>query len=399
MTNGILPYKKDIDLGVNELICQHTLNRNFAKLFANDMALNELYQSVFGSKGISEYIEGEAYDFGHIVWCRKDNDKEGHFLWLLRCTIQGNTLSPYKAFADEKDSTGHYNFQKYGWEDLNEDIDVTKLQLEKSLKTFVNGPMLTHESSQLHKHGKFRDEEDLLSKLATRTFDNIDPNRKKIFFPCVTGVLSADGTILDGSTYRIWDCGIIEFDILFRLGSKGLIDEESGRDVVECNNGDIRFSSAVPGSTTYHNNIDYFYSANDVKVFQNIEGEEVGESVIGDTVQKNRNAYANTYFADINLFPEVLKVNGRTVSSFKDTNYMIFTSGILQECKSKSQMSFGSNVLNFCSKTRTSFTALLVTFPEALPESLPDGRKDEFIKDCGLAANTFHCHIIGKTSS
>jgi len=292
---NILKHVDDVNLAINEYIAQYSVNRNIMKLLDNDKALNQLYIEIFGGLDIAEYVPGRQYSFGKIVWFQ-DRDKK---LWLLQCVLDGTKESPQKAI-DDPDEYGMPNFERYGWEDLNEHVDIMKMGLDVQIGRLVSNNIVEHEENLvLHKFGELT-HASMPHKLLKRDLSNIDPNRETYFFPYKTGHFTTD-SIVNG-TYRVWDCGVIEFNLVFRLGYK--YTDDSGYDVLSCNDFQFKTSSAhMASSEDYQENTKYFYSPNDMKIFKNPDTVEVFSSTIGNLRQHNRNNFVNSYCAKLDFFP------------------------------------------------------------------------------------------------
>lgn len=138
MTNRetVLKHKDDVYVAINELITPYTVNRNIRKLLQNDRELQKLYDRILGGISIREFQKNSItpYQYGEIVWFR-DRDAK---LWLLRNVIQSNGNDPQTPI-DEKESyvNGNPDFQKYGWEDANESVDIKGI-VEKQISQMVS---------------------------------------------------------------------------------------------------------------------------------------------------------------------------------------------------------------------------------------------------------------------
>lgn len=206
----------------------------------------------------------------------------------------------------------------------------------------------------------------------------------------MTGRFS-DDTITSGA-YRVWENGIIEFDLTFRLGYRGR--SKLGYDVLSCNDVGINVSLAKNESQpNYNTNGRYFKSVADMKIFNPPSEVNSGFTSMSDRFMcGNRNEFVNSYSADLNLFPESVRdQHGNRIMQFKDTNYMIFAASPV--CEDKDMMEDAlrqsSNQLTWCNKSRSSVTALFVTF-----RGSSSGLN--FATNAGLASNVVRCHIIGR---
>lgn len=68
MANFVLKNIEDIDVAVNEVITRFSFNRNSRKLLDNDIALAELYDSVFAGLDISTWNRTAVYAHDSLVW-------------------------------------------------------------------------------------------------------------------------------------------------------------------------------------------------------------------------------------------------------------------------------------------------------------------------------------------
>jgi hypothetical protein len=81
--------------------------------------------------------------------------------------------------------------------------------------------------------------ENISDKLMKTDLSNRNLNRRNFQFPYVTGFLpetTNDNVILNGH-YRLYDCGLIEYDIVYRFGYVGREKVDGYEmDVLQCNN-------------------------------------------------------------------------------------------------------------------------------------------------------------------
>lgn len=192
--------------------------------------------------------------------------------------------------------------------------------------------------------------------------------------------LAPDDVILDGCC-RIYDCGLLEYDITYRLGYAGKKQVDGVMaDRILCNVVKLKqYTSATNSSLSRTNVGDYFYSRDDYEIFSRDGGES---SVIGGTIQENRNDFVNAYAGEIR-FPY----------RFADTNYMIFGSGVTSKSRGDLGEVATSNVnkMVYVNKSRQSVTPLYV-MREDLDRMSETGYN---ATHGGLASNSFHCRIIG----
>lgn len=135
----------------------------------------------------------------------------------------------------------------------------------------------------------------------------------------------------------------------------------------------------------YCDNTLYFNSTDDYTIFKyDNTDEDSNFSIVGSSIQRNRNDAVNTYFAKIKFLDNYC---------FKDNKYMVFGSSMLSEFRDSQTASIdpGSNTVTYCNKTRGSITAMLVTFPKDHEYREPGYNA----KNGGIVMNSYHCKIIG----
>lgn len=254
--------------------------------------------------------------------------------------------------------------------------------------------MYQHQSDETyHKFGRMSvnaESDDYYgNKVLYKDMSNISTSRKRIFFPSLQGHFTTDNII--NGTYRVWDNGIIEFDLIFRVGYQ--YTDQDGNQVLSCNN--VTFRQSIgdnDSSTDYQRNTMYFNNNNDMSIFTNQKGMKISESRIGKLIQGNRNDYVNTYFAELKLFQHPMTLpNGTTIRRFKNLDYMIFSDDLVT-CdinNTYNTLENNQNTMVYCNKTTDSITAVYVTTPK-------NGNTDDFGSNGGISTNTFGCHIIGQ---
>lgn len=156
---------------------------------------------------------------------------------------------------------------------------------------------------------------------------------------------------------------------------------------LSCNNVVFEdMSGKSKAALDYCDNAKYFNSTDDFSIFKydNLD-EENNFSIVGSSIQRNRNDAVNTYFAKIKFLDNYY---------FKDDRYMIFGSNVLSEFRDTKTASLdpSTNTIMYCDKSRASVTAMLVTFPKEHDYNKPGYNA----KNGGIAMNTFHCKIIGE---
>ena len=319
-------------------------------------------------------------------------------LYILRCIKDGNrTVVTHNCNINGM-------FDESGWHNEFEQLNILDLGFDVPLDSTILQEISDHQKNkQHHRFGKVSlDEGDvnfLGNKLLSRDIKNLSYNRKHYHFPVQTVQLTPDGTIIKGF-YRRYDSGIIEYDINFRLGYTDEKDPKNfgSRTILRCNDRKLNDFTDILDSATrgaYAENSRYFSGKANKIFLQESEDDSIEPyySVIGTTVQKNRNDYVNTYFAKI-VFP----------IQFSDTNYSIYMSDMLSQTsdmnaqeKGRNIMSqHGSNTMTFCDRTHKSVTAVYVTYPQSNKTDF--GIPGYNAQNGGLICNSFGIHVIGRCS-
>lgn len=373
-----------VDLSNNEPIVTHAINRNLYKLLQNDLELNRVFSSIFGTSIIQEYIEGNTYNFNDVIWFI-DDDKE---LYILRSLSDGNSNRPRKPFLE------------YDWNDETQHIDLVQNGLDTIIRQHQSDHFQKHQTVDIqneetetlyHKYGPLS-QGNIDLKILKNDMSNANANRNSIFYPYKTiSILKEQpelsDVILDGYC-RIWDCGLLEYDITYQFGYAGKeIYNNVEYTTLSCNNLVFEdMSGKSKASLDYCDNAKYFNSSEDFSIFKydNIDDEN-NFSIVGNSIQRNRNDAVNTYFAKIKFLDNYY---------FKNDKYMIFGSNMLSQFRDSQTLNLSpsTNTITYCNKTRASIIAMLVTFPQ-------DRTYKEYgynAKNGGIAMNSYHCKIIGE---
>lgn len=157
MANFVLKNIEDIDVAVNEVITRFSFNRNSRKLLDNDIALAELYDSVFAGLDISTWNMTAVYAYDSLVWYLHSDRS----LWLLRSTMDGN-VGNNPGIAISKSNGKTPDFSSLHWENQNEFIDVLdeKYGILESIRMYVMNMFVKHEQSKpFHRFGSLYDEQ------------------------------------------------------------------------------------------------------------------------------------------------------------------------------------------------------------------------------------------------
>ena len=205
-------------------------------------------------------------------------------------------------------------------------------------------------------------------------------------FPYQTFSLQSDASILKGCCRR-YDCGLIEYDIIFKFGmSNGREDTTKGdKNVLSANNIVLNSFNTVldaGASSSYADNSKYFFGQC-ADIFKIYNDSERNSSTIGPNLQKNRNDIVNTYFAEIKL-PQM----------FYNTNYNVFISDVLSQTSDGKTLNPSPNVMTVCDKAPGSFKVVYITYPLADQTSFNIEGKNT--TSGGLAANSFQCQVVGR---
>lgn len=354
----------NVDVTINELITNYSLNRNFIKLLDNDKKLSKVFiEKLSNVKIITKFVQNIKYKIGQYVWFQTIYNDEP-MLFLLQSIIDNNDNTPVLEIIDNKIS-----FEKTGWKDKNSFVTMFSTLVTGYIKKYIDSKLLpSHEiSSEYHPYGVIKNEDDLNKVILKKDFSNIDINRFSNYFPYETGPLLPDNTISYGY-YRKWDCGLLEYNICFTLGR-----DSTDSNVVKCNNVSILADST--DSEFENNNKRYFRKESDKTIFNVTNSTK--EVTLNGIKQTNRDSIVNSYFSTIN-FP----------IPFVDLNYMIFNSQcvIQQRNTTLKTIDSGVNSLVFINKTKRSISPLYVM----KSYMTADGEKS------GLLVNTFQCNIIGR---
>lgn len=349
----------DIRVAVNEYLTRYSFNRNIEKLLQNDRYLAELYFNTIKSMNTVQYVSGTTYEYNDIVWYKDDATGK---LYILKCIIDENAQRP-----DPND------FISSGWQNQQENIDIFKYNVKNWIYQLLNEKFAEHEKSSRHRFGNT---EDYVNKILKSDLSNVRSDRLTNIFPSKTGKIRPLNDVLDG-TYRVWDCGLLELDILYRMHlSDQIVMNNMSCDVVKANdlalmNGHMR----SPTAGNYNENDNYFNSSDSYDIFRSSNSLS---TLIGNMINTNQHKDTNAYYANI-TFPSIA-FNGQAITGFKDINYMIFASDVLAAGDYDGNIMSNQNSMTYVNKNNYSFTAVYLLHGT----------------DRGLNANSFHCQIVGK---
>lgn len=118
-----------------------------------------------------------------------------------------------------------------GWKDENEIVNILDMGLRSSLRRYLNQVMDDH-IQEKHPLGrieydqrKSNDRDYIDNKLLRNDFSNLATERDTNQFPFKTVFLDKGDVIL-GGFYRLYDNGLIEYDLTFRVGYGRIVQED-----------------------------------------------------------------------------------------------------------------------------------------------------------------------------
>ena len=382
----VLPYTHSLDVGVNEILQRFSFNRSARQLLSGDLALSGLYEQYLDAMNVFEYIKKHKYTNGQLVWVKRSM---GDFkLFLVRCIIDENYSDLQyivdQAYVEGATEQPEPDFDHYGWKNENFDLHIEDYGINERLRRYFVQRFAKHErDDSYHRFGALSGMIDADKKILLADLSNADKNREIIFYPYYTCKLDPDDVILYGY-YRVWDCGTLELDFVYRLGYIGQHGSDGyDVDTVICNN----FSMAR-AEYSNANTSKYFNTVKDRDIFAPLS---CGQSEVDNIMQVNRNDYVNTYAATV-TFPQ-FRFNGKNIN-FVDGQYMIFGSDVMSQDADivQAQIEPSANCMAYCNKSKRGFTALYITYPDKTHFS-----DDKYnAQNGGLVSNSFHCHIVGR---
>ena len=207
----VLPNISNIKVSSNEYLVKYTFWRNLVKLLQNDISLESLYDEISGEIKIGMYSKDKKYKFGDIVWYLYESQE---MIVILRSLFDDNNRYP------EADGL---SFEDNGWETLSLDVDIYSMDVMARLERLVYQAFKSHQDGE-HPFGVLT-RENIDSRFMRADLSNANIKRELFFFPYTTYFLPAkkdDKVILNGS-YRYYDNGLIEYDIIYRFGYVGTV--------------------------------------------------------------------------------------------------------------------------------------------------------------------------------
>lgn len=408
-----------VDIASNEIISPifSEINRNIDKLLSND---NDLYQNskdiytgiyrlmkweknkVYSKNDVVLYqmsyvppTNKEAYDLSVNIATQLNNDEplplsalmeiENIYstttIYCLRSLKNNNTSVPKMTLVDMIPV-----FDASDWKNENTlgsiFTDYGEIYVKYILSQFMDE--MHNSVYKYHKFGQLSAYSEMKQKVLLLDFSNLDSTRKNWFYPTLTEKVEPTTNII-GGTVHIWDCGLLEYDIEYKLGDTktgtAKYNVDGSIDIIthlNANMLDLRRSKLIKDPAAMYDNSDYYLTDNDASIFidENTNGKNktynvnnISQNNVNDTV----NAFAGTLEFPI---------------SFIDTNYMIFgsqpNSTYIVTTDDTSQI-LRPNVNNivYVNKAQKSITALLI-----IPTY--DGIQRV------LGNNRFRCQIIGR---
>ena len=374
--NTDIPMYTKVNVAQNEPMLNQTMNRSICELSFNDDQLSELKKIIFAELNISEYIFGNAYNVGDLVWYKDSNN----VTYLLRCIQQGNSNVPDVSGISQQyfSKKGDELLIKSGWENQNKNLSILDYDIMNLVNENAQALIEQHENDkQMHPFGNLSSLNDRMLK---SDLSNIEKSRKHTFFPYNVKRLQSGIAIITGYQ-RLFDNNIVEYDIVLKLASNQIMSHTAVFENIyslSANNTKFQlFQGVSQTNVSFQLNNNYFSSESDMDIFGI---ENAGSSRCGIILQKNRNDYVNTYTAKVN-FP----------IPFTDLNYMVFSNSILSQTIGSSTMVPSANDITYCDKTRQSITFIDITFPDSTKYGQPGYNSSTG----GLVANSFHMKVIG----
>lgn len=174
-----------------------------------------------------------------MVWLAGDGGETGSY--MLRSLAWNNTEDPNNAFSYPY-VDGSPDFGRFGWKNLNYSSSISASGSYETVQDCVDTAFTSHETDKnLHKYGALSEDPDsddyVFGKLARFDVSNLKEDRENVFFPFQTGHFTTE-SVLNG-IYRIWDNGLLEMDIVFRLGKR---EQGDGSSLIYANDRSFQYS-------------------------------------------------------------------------------------------------------------------------------------------------------------
>lgn len=289
-----------IDVSPNEYVTKFSINRNFIKLIENDIDIAKQISSSGSSDIVQSFATGKTYSKGTYVFYK--TSAESQSLYLLEC--QKTTSKPPATIQNTANETIVINSEDWKIVGIPSSIDRNPVDVAlEHVQTATSSFLSSHQDNdELSAHPT---EELGLSNstIAFTTLENIAEDRDTLFYPNTLKSLTPDNTIV-GGYMRKWDNGLLEYDLIFRVGYFG-DNTDAGYQILSAN---------ILTATQANQNGLYFKNRDDLRIFAQGDDYYV---IVDKTKQVNLNTNVNSYYGQI-TFPE----------EFKDLNYMCFASNV-----------------------------------------------------------------------
>lgn len=384
MTLESIALHTDVGVSPNEPLVNHVLNRSAKKLLENDIELHKLYRAVFNQVNIVDYAHGMTYNAGDLVWHVFNGE-----LYLLKCTVNNNSTTPNIQLDNGRPIESLLKLS--GWEDKNRYLTILDYGIESYLQSLVDIKLDAHQDDpSMHPLGKVsldKDDEHYIGHaLLKKDMSNIDFAHTTTIFPQHVQKLNNGVAVMNGYMRNYGK--VLEYDVIVKLASSSVLNDQhifTSQTGLSANTLKLAMTAGLTqNSVSYQDNGKYFSTSESMDIFAP-ELADTYESRIGMSTQFNRNDYVNTYSAKI-TFPK----------PFADRDYMVFANSVLSQTNGTAGVSGNrclvpsANDIAVCNKTRDSITLVDIVFCQQ--DEQQNGAKAQ---DGGLAANSFHCKVIG----
>lgn len=289
-----------IDVSPNEYVTKYSFNRNFQKLVENDINLSTEVQKHINYSTVNSYIDGKTYYKGECIFYKTSSKSMN--IYALSCAANVTVNAPSSIY----DSAGNLivvNNDKWKIIGICEELSSNPIDFVNEYVQNADKALLMHasdESLSAHPTKKFSASD---STLLFKSLENTHEDRKTFFYPNHLQTLQPDTTIINGYM-RKWDCGLLEYDVIFRVGYFGDTTED-GVSIISAN-------CLKPSRNTQ--NQFYFKNLEDYNIFNQQNDDYVATNRVK---QVNLNSSFDAYHGVIK-FPQ----------EFKDLNYMMFASDV-----------------------------------------------------------------------
>ena len=294
-------YNSNVDVAGNEIVTKQSLNRNLYKLVQNDITLFAAGKTGYQlTHDIDSYSSTKVYSEGDLVYYKPSSRTAN--LYLLESQHNANLNTPTISSINGVECV----VTDEHWALYTGSVNLTQSSLDKVYsETAKYSSILKNEhelSNSIHEDiGEFGFNS---SNVLDQSLKRIDENRTKFLYPFNLTSLKPDNVIQHGYV-RKWQNGVLEYDIVFKLGKVNITPDNS----------DILVANNLILLDRNDNNL-YFSRKSSTGTFDlfNRQGNE--SAYINGAYHQNLLSTVNVYYGEIS-FPQ----------EFKDLNYMIFNSG------------------------------------------------------------------------